>query len=63
MTEGIKPKHGYAFKHKRTGALSLMLFLGTGDSLDNYEEISKAEYTAERARQDAEAQKHAEIEG
>ena len=48
MREGIKPKHGYAFKHKETEALSFMLFLGTGDSLDNYEEVSKAEYEAIR---------------
>ena len=38
------PKKGYAFKHKTTGNVSLMLFLGTGDSIDNYEEISEEEY-------------------
>lgn len=44
MTIANTPKNGYAFRHKITGELSLMLFLGTGDSLDNYEEISKEEY-------------------
>ncbi len=38
------PKNGYAFKHKTTGNVSLMLFLGTGDSIDNYEEITEEEY-------------------
>ena len=46
MSRGITPKIGYAFRHKETGNIYLMLFLGTGDSLDNYEEISKAEYEA-----------------
>lgn len=46
MPKGITPKIGYAFQRKETGNLSLKLFLGTGDSLDNYEEISKAEYDA-----------------
>lgn len=46
MSRGIKPKHGYAFKHRKTGKPSLMLFLGTGDSLYNYEEITEAEYNA-----------------
>lgn len=46
MLKGKIPEHGYAFRHKETKRLSLMLFLGTGDSLDNYEEISKAEYEA-----------------
>ena len=41
-----KPKYGYGFKHKETGALSRVLFLGTGDSLANYEEVSEAEYNA-----------------
>jgi hypothetical protein len=40
----VKPKNLYAFKHKETGEVYLMLFLGDWDSLDNYEEISKAEY-------------------
>ena len=44
MSKGIKPENGYAFKHKETGNPSFMLFLGTGDSRDNYEEISEAEY-------------------
>lgn len=38
------PKNGYAFKHKTTGNVSLVLFLGTGDSIDNYEEITEEEY-------------------
>lgn len=46
MPKGKIPEYGYAFRHKETGRLSLMLFLGTGDSLYNYEEISRAEYDA-----------------
>lgn len=38
------PKNGYAFKHKTTGNASLMLFIGIGDSIDNYEEITEEEY-------------------
>lgn len=44
MATPIEPKNGYAFKHKETGAAYLMLFLGSWDSLDNYEEISEEEY-------------------
>lgn len=44
MTIQTKPITGYAFKHRETGALSLILFLGTGDSIDNYVEITKQEY-------------------
>jgi hypothetical protein len=44
MTTPITPKNGYAFKHKTTCDISLMLFLGTGDSIDNYDEISDEEY-------------------
>lgn len=44
MVNAITPKNLYAFKHKETGKAYLMLFLGDWDSLDNYEEISKAEY-------------------
>lgn len=44
MAQPITPISGYAFKHRDTGALSLMLFLGTGDSIDNYVEITKQEY-------------------
>jgi hypothetical protein len=44
MAQPITPISGYAFKHRDTGELSLMLFLGTGDSIYNYEEISREEY-------------------
>ena len=44
MTLPTKPIKGYAFKHRETGALSLILFLGTGDSINNYVEITKQEY-------------------
>lgn len=58
MATPITPKAGYAFKHKQTGDLVHTLFLGTSDSLDNYEEITEEEYDriqaeriqAERAR-------------
>lgn len=46
MSKGKIPERGYAFRHKETKRLSLMLFLGTGDRLDNYEEVSKEEYEA-----------------
>ena len=44
MAVPTKPITGYAFKHRETGALALILFLGTGDSIYNYEEISREEY-------------------
>ena len=44
MATPITPLTGYAFRNKETGALALMLFLGYGDSIANYEEISEAEY-------------------
>lgn len=44
MATPITPNTGYAFRHKVTGALALMLFIGNGDSIDNYEEITEAEY-------------------
>ena len=50
-----KPKYGYGFKHKETGALSLVLFLGTGDSLANYEVVSDEEYNRIVAELDEQA--------
>lgn len=44
MRTPITPIKGYAFRHKETGALALMLYLGTGDDIDNYEEITEVEY-------------------
>ena len=44
MATPITPNMGYAFKNKNTNAVALMLFLGSGDSVDNYEEISKEYY-------------------
>lgn len=45
MKTPITPKNGFAFKHKEGGdSLPLMLFLGTGDSIDNYDEITEEEY-------------------
>lgn len=44
MVTPITPASGYAFKQRTTGNVSLMLFLGTSDSIDNYEEISEDEY-------------------
>ena len=38
------PKNGYAFKHKITGEPSFVLFIGTGDNIDNYVEITEEEY-------------------
>lgn len=46
MTTPIEPKNGFAFKHKETGETSLMLFLGSWDSIENYEEINEEEYQA-----------------
>ena len=46
-----KPKYGYGFKHKETG----VLFLGTGDSLANYEEVSEEEYNRIVAELDEQA--------
>lgn len=55
MATPITPSTGYAFRHKATGALALMLFMGTGDNLGNYEEITEAEYRRILAEQEAEA--------
>jgi hypothetical protein len=52
MAAPITPRTGYAFRHKTTGALALMLFMGTGDSLANYEEITEAEYRRILAEQE-----------
>ena len=55
MATPITPSTGYAFRHKDTGNIGLMLFLGTGDSLGNYEEITEEEYNrilAEKAEAD-----------
>ena len=38
------PEKGHAFKHKETGEVYLALFIGTGDSIKNYDEITKEEY-------------------
>ena len=46
MREPTTPKNGYGFKNKITGETSLMLFIGTGDSIDNYDEISEEEYNS-----------------
>jgi hypothetical protein len=53
MATPITPSTGYAFRHKTTGALALMLFLGYGDNLANYEEITEAEYKRIIAEQEA----------
>lgn len=44
MATPITPKNGYAFKHKETGKACLMLFIGTGDRIENYDEITEEEY-------------------
>lgn len=53
MATPITPRAGYAFKHKTTGALALMLYLGTGDSINNYEEITEEEYKRILAEQES----------
>ena len=46
------PKNGYAFVPKNGGDPILMLFLGDWDSVDNYREISQAEYEQILANQE-----------
>jgi hypothetical protein len=53
MVTETTPKTGYAFRHKGTGNVYLALYLGDWDSLDNYEEITEAEY--EEIRKSTEA--------
>lgn len=52
----VTPKNGYAFRHKQTGNVALVVFLGEWDSIDNYDEISEEEYkiTLEEQRKCAE---------
>lgn len=54
MRTAETPKNGYAFKHKTSGDISFVLFLGTGDSIDNYEEITEEEYEKLMTEQNAE---------
>ena len=44
MAELITPIKGYAFMHKDGGEPILALHLGIWDSIDNYDEITEAEY-------------------
>lgn len=52
MREAIYPKEGYRFKHKEhEGSYPLVLFLGEGVSLDDYDQITEAEYEVILAEQ------------
>lgn len=52
MREAIYPKNGYRFKHKtREGSYPLVIFLGEGASIDDYEQITEAEYQAIKAEE------------
>lgn len=54
MRELQTPKWGYAFmRNDGTGSPILAIHLGIGDSLDNYHEITKAEYDAILAEQES----------
>lgn len=47
MREAKYPKEGYRFKHKENDdSYPLVLFLGEGESLDDWEEITEGEYSA-----------------
>ena len=53
MREAKYPKEGYRFKHKeREDSYPLVLFLGEGVSLDDYEQITEGEYEAIRKEGD-----------
>lgn len=52
MREAKCPKKGYRFKHKENDdSYPLVLFLGEGESLDDYEQITEAEYQRIRAEE------------
>lgn len=52
MVEITTPKSGYGFKHLITGEPSLVLYLGTGDGIWNYQEVSEEEYNRLVAEQE-----------
>lgn len=53
MREAKYPKKGYRFKHKENDdSYPLVLFLGEGVSIDDYEQITEAEYGAIRKEGD-----------
>ena len=54
MREAKYPKEGYRFKYKTCeGSYPLVLFLAEGESLDDYEQITEAEYEAIQTEQEA----------
>ena len=46
MRKPIYPKEKYAFVRKGENTPILVLYLGSYDSIDNYEEITEEEYNA-----------------
>lgn len=52
MRQAELPKEGYIFQHKENKEIfARMLFLAEGESLDDYEQITEAEYQAILAKE------------
>ena len=52
MREAQYPKDGHIFRHKiNTDTFARVLYLADGESLDEWEEITEAEYKAEQAKE------------
>ena len=51
MREAHYPKAGYIFRHKiNTDTFARELYLAEGESIDEWEEITEAEYESEQAK-------------
>ena len=56
MRKAKFPKEGYIFRHRtNTDMFSRELYLAEGESLDNWEEITEAEFEAIQAETEAKA--------
>lgn len=52
MREAQHPKDGHIFRHKtNTDIFARELYLAEGENLDDWEEITEAEYEAEQAKE------------
>lgn len=52
MREAQYPKAGYIFRHKiNTDTFARELYLAEGESIDEWEEITEAEYESEQAKE------------
>ena len=51
MREAQHPKDGYIFRHKvNTDTFARELYLADGESIDDWEEITEAEYESEQVK-------------